>query len=65
MKHPKLSLRELGNWAFWEAGGVLASHGPDTQFLVIGGRLGRVLTAAHLPGLLRGNLEIAGELMPE
>ena len=36
----------------------------DRQFLAFGGRLGRILTEPAGPGFLRGNLEIAVELLP-
>jgi len=55
-----------GNWELgvFGGGGVVASHSPDTEFLVFGGRLGRIVTADHFGGWLRGSFEIAGELMP-
>ena len=37
---------------------------PGIRFLVLGARLGRVLSGPRGPGFLRGNLEIAGELLP-
>ncbi len=37
---------------------------PDVRFLVLGARLGYVLSGPRGPGFLRGNLEVAGELLP-
>jgi len=37
---------------------------PDVRFLALGVRCGRVLSGPRGPGFLRGNLEIAGELLP-
>ncbi len=64
--HPETSAISKGNWelGFFGGGGVVASHSPDTEFLVVGARLGRILTADHFHGWLRGSFEIAGELMP-
>jgi hypothetical protein len=36
----------------------------DIRFLVLGGRIGRILTGEHLRGWLRGNFEYAGEISP-
>jgi hypothetical protein len=46
------------------AGGVGTGDRADFSFANAGVRLGRVLTNQHLPGLLRGQFEYAGELMP-
>jgi hypothetical protein len=63
---PGIPALSKGTWELgvFGGGGVVASLGPDTEFLVVGGRLGRIITADHFPGWLRGNFEIAGELMP-
>lgn len=63
---PAIPALSKGNWELgvFGGGGVVASHSPDTEFLVVGGRLGRIMTAEHFPGWLRGNFEMAGELMP-
>ncbi|MGB7848886.1 MAG: hypothetical protein WBL63_24955 [Candidatus Acidiferrum sp.] len=63
---PAIPALSRGNWELgvFGGGGVVASHSPDTEFLVVGGRLGRIMTAEHFPGWLRGNFEMAGELMP-
>ena len=45
-------------------GGVGLGDRSDFSFTNAGVRVGKVLTAAHLPGLLRGQFEYAGELMP-
>jgi lipid A 3-O-deacylase len=53
----------------WELG-VLAGGGTGlgksdgTQFFYAGGRVGRVFTGDHLPGLLKGNFEWAVDIMP-
>jgi lipid A 3-O-deacylase len=36
----------------------------DIRFLVLGGRIGRILTREHLDGWPRGNFEYAGEISP-
>jgi hypothetical protein len=36
----------------------------DTQFYVVGVRVGRVVSGTRGPGFLRGNLEVAGEFLP-
>lgn len=35
-----------------------------TSLLVLGGRMGKVLSGPRGPGVLRGNLEVSGELLP-
>ncbi len=37
---------------------------PDVVFLVLGARFGRVLSHPRGPGVLKGNLEISGEVLP-
>ncbi len=49
--------------AFFQ-GGVGTADRSDFKFASAGVRLGKVLTDSHLPGLLRGQFEYAGELMP-
>jgi hypothetical protein len=36
----------------------------DIHYLVLGARIGKVLSTPRGPGFLRGNLEISGELLP-
>jgi hypothetical protein len=59
---PGIPALSKGTWELdvFGGGGVVGSHSPDTEFHVVGGRLGRILTTDHLPGWLRGNFEIAG-----
>jgi lipid A 3-O-deacylase len=45
-------------------GGVGTGDRSDFSFLSAGGRLGKVITDPHGPGILRGQFEYAGELMP-
>jgi hypothetical protein len=45
-------------------GGVGLGKSFDTQFLNFGIRAGTVLTGDHGPGVLHGNFEFAGEVMP-
>lgn len=45
-------------------GGFGTSGETDDHFLNAGIRIGKVLTDPHLPGLLRGQFEYAGELIP-
>jgi lipid A 3-O-deacylase len=45
-------------------GGVGVSDRSDFSFASAGFRLGKVITDQHLPGILRGQFEYAGELMP-
>lgn len=52
---------EIG--AFFQ-GGVGTNNRSDFSFLSAGARLGKVITDPHLPGILRGQFEYAGELMP-
>lgn len=57
---------QKGAWdlGFFAGAGVGTSKAPDTQFFFVGERIGRVLTADHLGGWRRGNLEFAAEFMP-
>lgn len=52
---------EIG--AFFQ-GGVGTGDRNDFTFASAGMRLGKVITDPHLPGLLRGQFEYAGEFMP-
>lgn len=52
---------ELG--AFFQ-GGLGEGDRADFTFASAGVRLGKVITDPHLPGVLRGQFEYAGELMP-
>jgi lipid A 3-O-deacylase len=52
---------ELG--AFFQ-GGLGEGDRDDFYFTSAGARLGKVITDQHLPGILRGQFEYAGELMP-
>jgi lipid A 3-O-deacylase len=52
---------EIG--AFFQ-GGVGTADRSDFSFTSAGVRLGKVITDQHLPGILRGQFEYAGELMP-
>jgi len=52
---------ELG--AFFQ-GGLGTGDRDDFTFASAGMRMGKVITDQHLPGILRGQFEYAGELMP-
>ncbi|MFZ0663851.1 MAG: acyloxyacyl hydrolase [Acidobacteriaceae bacterium] len=52
---------EIG--AFFQ-GGLGVGDRSDFTFTSAGVRLGKVITNQHLPGILRGQFEYAGELMP-
>lgn len=52
---------EIG--AFFQ-GGLGEGDRNDFKFTSAGVRLGKVITDQHLPGVLRGQFEYAGELMP-
>jgi lipid A 3-O-deacylase len=52
---------EIG--AFFQ-GGLGQGDRSDFTFTSAGARLGKVITDQHLPGVLRGQFEYAGELMP-
>ncbi len=45
-------------------GGVGVSDRSDFSFTSAGFRLGKVMTDQHMPGMLRGQFEYAGEIMP-
>jgi lipid A 3-O-deacylase len=45
-------------------GGVGVSNRSDFSFTSAGFRLGKVITDQHMPGMLRGQFEYAGEIMP-
>jgi lipid A 3-O-deacylase len=49
--------------AFFQ-GGLGQGDRDDFTFTSAGVRVGKVLTDPHLPGLLRGQFELAGEIMP-
>ncbi|HTU35395.1 MAG TPA: acyloxyacyl hydrolase [Candidatus Acidoferrum sp.] len=55
-----------GTWEFAPLIGAGSGLGKssNTQFLYMGGRAGWVLTGQHLPGLLRGDFEWAGDALP-
>lgn len=55
-----------GTWEFAPlvGGGSGLGKSSSTQFFYAGGRIGRVLTTEHLPGLLRGNFEWAADILP-
>lgn len=55
-----------GSWEFqpFLGGGTGLGHADTTQFLIAGGRIGKIITANHLHGWLRGNFEVATDLMP-
>lgn len=55
-----------GTWEFepFAGGGTGLLHASDTQFLIAGARVGRVLTGEHLHGWARGNSELAADFMP-
>ncbi|MGB7228180.1 MAG: acyloxyacyl hydrolase [Candidatus Acidiferrales bacterium] len=45
-------------------GGTGLGHSDTTQFLIAGGRVGKILTKDHLHGWVRGNFELAADFMP-
>lgn len=55
-----------GAWEFqpFVGGGTGLGHADTTQFLIAGGRIGKIITADHLDGPLRGNFELATDFMP-
>jgi lipid A 3-O-deacylase len=55
-----------GTWEFAPlvGGGSGIGVSSGTQFFYAGGRVGRVFTGEHLPGILRGNFEWAGDVLP-
>jgi hypothetical protein len=58
-------LRHPGwNESIFGGGGTTVATSPSAQNLVLGFRLGRVLTGEHGPGILRGTYEMAVDLIP-
>jgi len=58
-------LRHPGwNESIFGGGGTTVATSPGAQNLVLGFRLGRVLTGEHGPGILRGTYEMAVDLIP-
>lgn len=55
-----------GSWEFqpFVDGGTGLGHADTTQFIIAGGRIGKIITGDHLHGWLRGNFEVATDLMP-
>jgi lipid A 3-O-deacylase len=55
-----------GTWdlGVYAGGGTGLFAASNTQFVLAGGRAGRVLTRDHLRGWVRGNFEYAAEFMP-
>lgn len=55
-----------GAWEFepFVGGGTGLGHADTTQFLIAGGRIGKIITADHLHGWLHGNFELATDVMP-
>lgn len=51
-------------WGPFFQGGTGVADRSDFRFASAGVRLGKVMTGEHLPGILRGQFEYAGELMP-
>lgn len=45
-------------------GGTGLGHADTTQFLIAGGRIGKIITGDHLHGWARGNFEFAADFMP-
>ncbi|HKF52216.1 MAG TPA: acyloxyacyl hydrolase [Candidatus Acidoferrales bacterium] len=45
-------------------GGTGLGHADTTQFLIAGGRVGKIITGDHLHGWARGNFEFAADFMP-
>ncbi len=62
----ELATRPWEYGPFFQGGEGVDSYGDtwDYTLLSAGVRLGKVITDEHLPGLLRGQFEYAGELMP-
>ena len=63
---PAQAALAIDPWEFgaFFAGGVGVGDRSDFTFANAGVRVGRVLTDEHLPGLLRGQFEYAGEVIP-
>jgi lipid A 3-O-deacylase len=55
-----------GAWEFqpFVGAGTGLGHSDSTQFVIAGGRIGKILTKDHLHGWARGNFEVAVDLMP-
>ena len=55
-----------GTWELepFVGGGTGVLRSSNTQFVIAGARVGRVLTSEHLHGWARGNFEFAGDFMP-
>lgn len=55
-----------GTWELepFVGGGTGVLHSSNTQFIVAGARVGRVLTGEHLHTWARGNFEFAADFMP-
>lgn len=53
-------------WEFepFIGGGTGLGHADTTQFLIAGGRVGKIITGNHLHGWARGNFEFAADFMP-
>jgi lipid A 3-O-deacylase len=62
---PSTSLTR-GTWDLgaFAGGGDGIGKSDNTQFFIVGGRVGRILTGEHLSGWARGNFEWAVDLMP-
>lgn len=67
-KAQSLSSQSLirGAWELqpFVGGGTGLGHADSTQFLIVGGRVGKIVTGDHLRGWARGNFELAMDLMP-
>jgi hypothetical protein len=59
-------LRHPGSWEkmVFIGGGTTVDSTPSGQNLVLGFRIGRVMTEEHGPGILRGTFEFAGDVVP-
>lgn len=55
-----------GAWEFdpFVGGGTGLGRADTTQFLIAGGRVGKIITGDHLRGWARGNFEFAADFMP-
>lgn len=56
--------RHPWNWGAFFNGGVSAGVSPDSSYLSVGARAGKVLSDEFGPGILRGQFELSGEIMP-
>jgi lipid A 3-O-deacylase len=56
--------RDTWEFAPLVGGGSGIGVSSGTQFFYAGGRLGHIFTGEHLPGILRGNFEWAGDVLP-